>query len=105
VFCATNEELNAIKYNSKIDLPSNLNRLDACAVSVKTSCSQNAVCMADCLRLFDAVSNGNPIHMVVVHYIQDDTNKDLTDSHDLLFGSLSRSQMEDLDKVVKEDPA
>ena len=74
VYCATNEELKEIKYNSKMDLPANLNRIDKCDVSVKTSCSQNAVFMADCLRVFDAVSNGKPIHMVVVHYIQDDTN-------------------------------
>ena len=114
VYCATNEELKEIKYNSKMDLPANLNRIDKCDVSVKTSCSQNAVCMADCLRVFDAVSNGKPIHMVVVHYIQDDTNNtkkittitevDLTDSHDLLFGTLTRSQIEELDKVVKSVP-
>ena len=114
VYCATNEELKEIKYNSKMDLPANLNRLDKCDVSIKTSCSQNAVCMADCLRVFDAVSNGKPIHMAVVHYIQDDTNNtkkitaitevDLTDSHDLLFGTLSRSQIEELDKVVKSVP-
>lgn len=114
VYGATNEELKEIKYNSKIDLPANLNRLDNCDVSVKTSCSQNAVCMADCLRVFDAVSNGKPNHMVVVYYTQNDTNNtkkissitevDLTDSHDLLFGSLTRFQIEELDKVVKSVP-
>ena len=74
IYGAKEEELKEIKYNSKMDLPANLNRLDKCDVSVKTSCSQNAVCMADCLRVFDAVSSGKPIHMIVVHYNQDDTN-------------------------------
>jgi hypothetical protein len=70
--------------------------------------------MADCLRMFDCVSSGNPIHMVVIHYIQDDitnTKKinsiieiDLTSSHTLLFGELTRSQLEELDKAVKSVP-
>lgn len=115
VYGATTEELAQIKYNSKMDLPANLNRLNTCAISVKVSGSQNMVCMADCLRVFDSVCSRQPIHMVVVHYIQDDTTNtkkviaitevDLTDSHDLLFGSLKRSQIEELDKLVKSVPA
>lgn len=114
VYNATNEELKEIKYTSKMDLPAKLNRLDKCDVSIKTSCNQNMVCMANCLRVFDAVSSGNPIHMVVVHYIQDDTSNtkkivtiteiDLTNSHDLLFGTLTFSQIEELDKMVKSVP-
>ena len=114
VYGVTCEELKDIKYNSKIDLPAELNRLDNCDISVKTSCNQNAVCMADCLRIFDAVSSRKPIHMVVIHYIQDDETKtknisniteiDLTDSHDLLFGTLTRLQIEELDKAVKSVP-
>ena len=114
IYRATNEELNEIKYNSKMDLPANLNRLDKCDISVKTTCNQNAICMADCLRVFDAVSSRKPIHMVVVYYIQDDTNNtkkiktitevDLTDSRKLLFGALTRSQIEKLDKAVKSVP-
>lgn len=52
--------------------------------------------------------------MVVIHYIQDDTTNqkkvaniieiDLTNSRDLLFGTLTRSQIEDLDKAVKSVP-
>jgi hypothetical protein len=114
VYGATDEELKQIKYNSKMDLPANLNALDKCDVSVKTSCSQNAVCMADSLRVFDSVSSGNPIHMVVVHYNQDDTTNtkklatiteiDLTASSKFLFGTLVRSQLEELDKLVKSVP-
>jgi len=114
VYKATLNELKEIKYNSKMDLPAKLNRLDVCDISVKTSCSPNTVCMADCLRMFDCVSSGNPIHMVVINYIQDDINNtkkinsiieiDLTSSHTLLFGELTRSQLEELDKAVKSVP-
>ena len=114
IYHATNEELKEIKYTSKPDLPAKFNRLDNCDISVKTTGSKNAVCMGDCLRVFDAMGSGNPIHMVVIHYIQDDaTNQkkvaniieiDLSDSRDLLFGTLTRSQIEDLDKAVKSVP-
>ena len=97
-----------------MDLPAKLNRLDSCNISVKTSGKKNAVCMSDCLRIFDSVSSDNPIHMVVVHYNQDDINNikkvvsiieiDLTLSQKLLFGELIRSQLEELDKVVKLVP-
>jgi len=114
VYGATSEELKEIKYNSKMDLPSKFNHLDNCDISVKTSCSQNAVCMADCLRIFDAVSSEIPLHMVVIHYTQNDstntkkvssiTEVDLTNSREVLFGTLTRSQIEELDKLVKTVP-
>jgi hypothetical protein len=97
-----------------MDLPAKLNKLNSCDISVKTSCSKNTVCMAECLRVFDAASSGIPMHMVVIYYIQDDTNNtkkistiievDLTNSTSLLFGSLTRSQIEELDKEVKSIP-
>lgn len=114
VYGATQEELKFIKYNSKMDLPSALNRLDSCDVSVKTSNNKNTICMADCLRVYDAVSSGKTIHLVVVFYKQDDienTKKvisiievDLTNSCELLFGILTRSQIEELVKAVKSVP-
>jgi len=114
IYHATNEELKEIKYTGKTDLPAKFNRLDNCDISVKTTGSKNAVCMGDCLRVFDAIGSGKPIHMVVIHYIQDDTTNqkkvaniieiDLTNSRDLLFGTLTRSQIEDLDKAVKSVP-
>ena len=113
VFGVTKEELEKIKHTSNMDIPANLNRLDNCDVSVKTSGTRNSVCMADCLRVFDAVSSGKPFHMVVIHYIQDtnETKKittviemDLTDSRFLLFGALTRTQIEELDRVVKSVP-
>lgn len=114
VYGATPEELTSIKYTSKMDLPSNLNHLDNCDISIKTSCSLNAVCMADCLRVFDAAGSGNPIHMVVIHYIQDDDNRvkklstitevNLTDSREQLFGTITRAQLETLVAAVKSVP-
>lgn len=114
IYGVTTEELKKIKYTSKMDLPASMNYLDNCDVSIKTSCNPNSVCMADCLRIFDTVSSGKPIHMIVVNYVQDDTKNtkkittitevNLTNSCDLLFGTLSRSQIEELDKVVKSVP-
>lgn len=114
IYHATTEELAQIKYTSKMDLPAKLNHLDGCDVSVKATCSPNAVCMADCLRVFDSVNSGEPIHMVVVYYKQDDSNKtkkiasiteiDLTASRDVLFGTLTRTQIEELDMAVKSVP-
>jgi hypothetical protein len=114
VYGATPEELKNIKYTSKMDLPSNMNHLDNCDVSIKTSCNMNAVCMADCLRIFDAVGSGTPIHMVVIHYKQDDANRvkklstitevNLTNSREQLFGTITRAQLEMLDAAVKSVP-
>jgi len=116
VYGATKEELkvSGVKYTSKTDLPSSLNRLDNCDVSIKTTCNENTVCMADCLRVYDAVSSGKPLHLTVVHYKQNDiTNTknissiieiDLTNSCSLLFGTLTRTQIEELVKAVKSVP-
>jgi len=114
VYGVTNEEINAVKYTNKMDLPSALNRLDGCDVSIKTSCSANAVCMADCLRIFDSVTSGEALHMVVVHYKQDDgknvkglvsiTEVDLTSSGAEMFGTITRPQLEELASAVKSVP-
>jgi hypothetical protein len=115
VYGATNDELNEISYTSKIDLPAKLNSLDGCDVSIKTTCSPNAVCMGDALRVYDAVGDSDtPIHMTVIHYKQDDATNtknitniielDLSGTRNELFGTLTRSQIEELDKVVKSVP-
>lgn len=114
VFKATSDEIARIKYNSKIDLPAEMNRLDTVDLSIKTSNNLKTVCMADCLRLFDIVNSGRPFHMVVVHYKQNTQLRlktvlkiievDLTDSAHLLFGSLNRDQLSDLDELVKTVP-
>lgn len=114
VYGLTPDELQQIKYTNKSDLPARFNRLDKCDVSIKTSCSPNAVCMADCLRVFDAVSSGEALHLVVVYYQQNDatdrkrvvsiTEVDLTSSSEELFGTIVRSQLEELDQLVKDVP-
>jgi hypothetical protein len=115
VYGTTEEELKKnVKYNSKIDLPSTLNNLDRCDLSIKTSSNVNTVCMADCLRVYDEVNSGKNIHLVVVFYEQNDTRNtknissiielDLTNSCELLFGIITRSQLEELDKAVKSVP-
>ncbi len=45
VYGALIDELSKIKYTNKVDLPCNLNRLDRCDLSVKTSCNKNGVCV------------------------------------------------------------
>jgi len=114
VYGATAEELCTISYTSKFDLPSEWNRLDGSNLSVKTTGNENSVCMADCLRIFDAVASGISFHLVVIHYKQDDLRKvkmvktiveiDLTSSRELLFGTVSREQLEELVTTVKMVP-
>jgi hypothetical protein len=121
VYGATKEELNSIKYTNKTDLPGKFNRLDKnCDISIKTSGSPNVVCMADCLRIYDAVSTsltedaGSPLHLVVIHYKQCDETQckivtsivevDLTNSRQELFGTVTRAQLEDLVTLVKSIP-
>jgi len=114
VYGVTDDELKLIKYTSKMDLPRSLNRKDAVDVSFKTTCSPNAVCMADCLRVYDAVSSANPFHMTVVYYRQCDekntknlisiTEVVLTGSTQLLFGSITREELAELDRAVKTVP-
>jgi hypothetical protein len=70
--------------------------------------------MGDCLRVFDAVSSGRPLHVTVVYYVQDDVRNvkilksivevDITSSRELLFGTVTRSEIEDLDRQVKTVP-
>jgi hypothetical protein len=112
VYRATEEELKSNSYTSKMDLPSHLNRLDGCDISIKTTCSANTVCMADCLRIYDAVRSDKPFHMTVIQYTQDESIKrivsitevDLTSAVDALFGTVTREQIEELDQCVKSVP-
>jgi hypothetical protein len=68
--------------------------------------------MADSLRVFDSVSSGEPIHLIVIHYVQKGHIKsivsivelDLTNSKEQLFGSLTRLHIEEFDALVKLVP-
>jgi len=106
------EDLKTIKYTSEFDLPSRLNSLDNCNLSIKTSGNINSVCMADCLRVYDEVDSGEPFHLIVIFYKQNTNIKrilsivqvDLTNSKDLLFGLVTKAQIEELVKAVKSIP-
>ena len=123
VYGAQEGELKGLGYTCKTDLPGALNRLEpGVGVSIKTAGLSNAVCMGDCLRVFDAVSSAatsgapspQPLHMTLVHYEQDDaagvkklaavTEVDLTGSAAALFGDLTRAELEALDRAVKAVP-
>ena len=104
----------SISYTNATDLPAHLNELDSCNISIKTTGSPNAVCMGDCLRVYDSVSGDAPIHATVITYVQNDETKtkkiksivemDITNSRTLLFGNLSRAQIEELDQLIKKVP-
>ena len=112
IYKLTQEEINEIHYTCKTDLPAKYNRLDGCDVSIKTTKQPNTVCMANCLSVFDSVSSGVPLHLIVIHYAQREaikvvteiTKVDLTNSRNVLFGSLSREQIVELDSMVKSVP-
>lgn len=113
VYGVTEDEMKQIKYNSKMDVPSVFNHIGKYDVSIKTTNNKNTVCMADCLRIFDSVNCSNPFRLVVVNYYQNTltTKKikniveiDLTSSHDILFGQIKRSQIEELNNIVKSVP-
>ena len=103
-----------IKYTSVMDIPADLNLLTGIDQSIKTTGSKNQVCLGDAVRIFDNVSSGKPYHMTCLHYIQNttDTKKvewivelDLTSSKDILFGDVTRDEIESLSQLVKTVPA
>jgi hypothetical protein len=109
VYKATPQELASVKYTNKTDLPSRFNRINKANISVKSTGHRNTVCMGDMLRLFDCVSNGEEQHLLVVHYEQTENIKqvkhivevNITDKKELLFGDLSREDIEELNRAVK----
>ena len=114
VFHVSDDARKQIKYTAKMDLPATLNKLDGCDVSIKTTGSPNTVCMGDCLRVYDSVCSGKPLHLIVVTYKQDDINNkkklmeiiqvNITGLKDELYGGIKREDIEELDKVVKNVP-
>ncbi len=99
-----------IKYTNEMDLPGELN--NGVNLSIKTTGSYNTVCMADCLRFFDSLQN-EKLHLMVILYKQESDKKviervvqlDLTSSTKLLFEDVSRKELEELVKKVKEVPS
>jgi hypothetical protein len=111
VFKTSKETLKEIKYTSPKDLPPELNSLGF-TVSIKTSGDKNSVCMADCLRCFESVSDNKPIHLIVVFFEQIENTKrlesiieiDLTSTKELLFGDLTYEEIEELKTLLKNLP-
>lgn len=112
IYGAQLEELATLKYTDKVDLPQRFNRLGKYDLSIKTSHSLNTICMADCLRVFNLVSCGDPIHLVVINYDQQSNKKkitqiieiDITNSCALLFGNITFAQIEQLNRMIKAIP-
>jgi hypothetical protein len=113
VYGATDEKLSKKGYTDKFDLDADDNKLDPVNLSIKTTVKDNNVCMGDCLRFFDSVSNTDkPIHLTVIFNQQIDNKKkvkkivevNLTNAVKELFGSLTREQIKELDTLVKSIP-
>lgn len=114
IYKADISAVKALPYTSEFDLPAHLNNLEPVNLSIKTTCSANTICMADCIRLYNCISSNEPFHMTVIHYKQNDatTTKniitivevDLSNSAAELFGSLTLADIESLDKLVKTVP-
>jgi hypothetical protein len=114
VFHVSDDARKQVKYTAKMDLPATLNKLDGCDVSIKTTGSPNTVCMADCLRVYDSICSNKPLHLLVVIYKQDDVNKrkklmeiiqvDITGLKYILFGGITREEIEKLNEAVKMVP-
>jgi len=98
-----------VPYTNKIDIPSNLNTL-LVNISIKTTGNENMVCLADCLNFYDILEQ--PLYMCVIIYEQKENFKilkkiieiDLSNSKKILFGSLTRTRIEELDKLIKGIP-
>jgi len=112
VYNATPAELETISHTAPIDVPRGFNRLDGVDVSIKVS-GGDTIGMGDVLRVFDELSSDEKIHMTVVHWeqasqttkkIKSITEVDLTGSSNLLFGSATRSEIEELVTYVKAIP-
>ena len=112
VYKATELELNSVSHTAPIDIPCEFNRLDGVDVSIKTSCG-DAIDMGDILRTFDKVGSGDKFHMTVVTWRQKNattkiltrvTEVDLTNARHILFGAVTRQEIEELVSYVKSVP-
>jgi hypothetical protein len=109
VYKAKQEELDSISYTAPIDVPHEFNRLDGIDVSIKVS-GKDTIDMADVLRVFDEVSRDKKIHMTVIKWTQNSpttkmltniTEVDLTNSRNILFGTVTREQLVELVELSK----
>jgi hypothetical protein len=117
VFRVPLEEVKKINYTNKMDLPAELNHIDGCDVSIKTTGTPNTVGMADALRFYDSICSGKMLHLIVLIYKQDKTRgtktiseiieMDITGTTEMinkLYKNVTRKDIEDLDNAVKSVP-
>ena len=103
VYKATQAELDTVSHTAPIDVPRAFNRLEGIDVSIKVSGK-------DTIDMADIVSSGEKFHVTVVLWEQNSpttkklksiTEVDLTNSVELLFGSVKREQLVDLVTAAK----
>jgi hypothetical protein len=102
--------LNAVaeSYTAKHDIPAAMNRFDkALNVSIKTT-GASTVDMGDAIRIYE---NTDPVLLTVIRYIQADDKKRIVTiteirmpPREILFGSVTREQIFELDRMVKAVP-
>lgn len=112
VYRATDAELASISHTASIDIPRACNHLDCTDVSIKVT-GGRSVDMGDVVRVYNEVSSGEPIHLVVISWTQvSATTKrlqriveiDLTNSVELLFGTATIADIKALVDYVKSVP-
>lgn len=109
VFKLSDEQIESIKYTSKHDIPSHLNTISKCHISIKTTGRKNSICMGSSLDFFDAINSNEPINMIVINYNQSEELKkivgisviNLESSKEILFGKITRKDIEKLNTAVK----
>ena len=117
VFKVPHEDVKKINYTNKFDLPAELNHIDGCDISIKTTGNVNTVGMADALRVYDSISSGKLLHLIVLTYKQDKTRGTKTireivevdvtgtqEMKDKLFKNVTREDIVELDNAVKSVP-
>jgi len=98
-----------IKYTNEHDLPAEFN--NGVNLNIKTTCTPNTVCMADCIRFFESLDTN--LNLIVLTYKQEKEKKviqrvvkvDLTNSKKTLFGDITKEDLEMLVKKVKSVPS
>lgn len=114
IFWLTKEECDSIPHTARHDIPGELNRLDkGTNISIKTTGS-DTVCMADVSRVCENVGNGEQIHAIILMYKQNNSKKtkklyriiefNLTNSRELLFGTATIEEINELVTYVKSIP-
>jgi len=110
---ATEAELATLSYTSPYDLPAAMNRTTGANLSIKAN-RGHIIDMAAALRIFDEVTTtSTPFHLTLVNWKQETpTTKrvigireiDLTGTAPLLFGTVTRAEVEVLDRLIKAVP-